>query len=146
MRAARNQTEIRSQLEQLAARTASRQESLRLQKQIANDLRPLYESGGMARNAYFSQLNSLQELTAEIASLKGERSRIIGATTAQLNGINRQQINLRSQLSGVNEQIANRNVTAPISGTVFDLKVGPYSVVIIHKLFSKSFLLINFRR
>ena len=86
-------------------------------------------SGGMARNAYLSQLNSLQELTAEIASLKGERSRIIGATTAQLNGINRQQINLRSQLSGVNEQIANRNVTAPISGTVFDLKVGPYSVV-----------------
>ena len=40
MLAARNQTQqIRSQLEQLAARTASRQESLRLQKQIANDLR-----------------------------------------------------------------------------------------------------------
>ena len=130
MRAARNQTQqIRSQLEQLAARTASRQESLRLQQQIANDLRPLYESGGMARNAYLSQLNSLQELTAEIASLKGERSRIIGATTAQLNGINRQQINLRSQLLSVNEQIANRSVSAPIAGTVFDLKVGPYSVV-----------------
>ena len=60
MLVARNQTQqIRSQLEQLAARTSSRKESLRLQKQIADDLRPLYESGGMARNAYLSQLNSI---------------------------------------------------------------------------------------
>ena len=54
--------------------------------------------------------------------MKGERSRIIGATTAQLNGINRQQINLRSQLVAITEQISNRTVSAPIAGTIFDLK------------------------
>ena len=130
MLAARNQTrQIRSQLEQLSARTASRQESLRLKTQIAEDLRPLYESGAMSRNAYLGQLNSLQELNAEIATLHGERSRIIGSTTAQLNGINRQQITLRSQLTAAQEEISNRTILAPKAGTIFDLKVGPYSVV-----------------
>ena len=83
----------------------------------------------MSRNAYLGQLNSLQELNAEIATLHGERSRIIGSTTAQLNGINRQQITLRSQLTAAQEEISNRTILAPKAGTIFDLKVGPYSVV-----------------
>lgn len=130
MLAARDQTlQIRSQLSQLATRIASRQESLRLQEQIAADLQPLYESGGLARNSFLNQLNSLQELKAEIASLTSEKSRIIGAATARLNELNRQQINLRSQQAAVEEQINNRTILAPATGTIFDLKVSPYSVV-----------------
>ena len=58
-------------MKQLAIRTASRRESLRLQERMSADLSPLYESGGLARNTYLKQLNSLQELKAEIASLEG---------------------------------------------------------------------------
>jgi len=126
----RNQTQqIRSQLEQLDTRISSRQESLRLQKRIASDIKPVYESGGLARNAYLTQLNQLQELNAEIATLKGELSRVIGAATAQLSDVNRQQINLQSELVGIKEAIGYRTIKAPVSGLVFDAKIRPYSVV-----------------
>jgi HlyD family secretion protein len=126
----RNQTQqIRSQLEQLDTRISSRQESLRLQKRIAADIKPVYESGGLARNAYLTQLNQLQELNAEIATLKGELSRVIGAATAQLSDVNRQQINLQSELVGIKEAIGYRTIKAPVSGVIFDAKIRPYSVV-----------------
>ncbi len=126
----RNQTQqIRSQLEQLDTRISSRQESLRLQKRIAADIKPVYESGGLARNAYLTQLNQLQELNAEIATLKGELSRVIGAATAQLSDVNRQQINLQSELVGIKEAIGYRTIKAPVSGVIFDAKISPYSVV-----------------
>lgn len=128
--AARNQTlQIQSQLDQLATRIRSRQESLRLQQRIAADMKPLYEGGGLARNNYLSQLNQIQELTAEIATLRGEQSRVIGSATSQLNDVNRQQINLQSELVGIKEAIGNRTIQAPISGIVFDTKVSPFSVV-----------------
>uniref|UniRef100_UPI0040476CB9 HlyD family efflux transporter periplasmic adaptor subunit n=1 Tax=Cyanobium sp. TaxID=2164130 RepID=UPI0040476CB9 len=127
---ARNQTQqIRSQLEQLDTRIASRQESLRLQKRIAADMRPVFEGGGLARNAYLTQLNQLQELTAEVATLKGELSRVIGSATAQLSEVNRQQINLQSELVTIKESISYRTIKAPVAGVVFDAKVGPFSVV-----------------
>jgi len=130
MLAARNQTEqIRSQLRQLSIRTTSRQESLRLKESMASDMKPLYEIGGLARNVYLEQLNNIQVLKAEISTLEGERSRIIGTTTSQLNRINREDINLHAQLSEVKEKISYRTIKAPVSGTVFDLKAAPYSVV-----------------
>jgi len=128
--AARNQTQqLQSQLDQLATRIRSRQESLRLQQRIAADMKPLYEGGGLARNNYLSQLNQIQELNAEIATLRGEQSRVIGTATSQLNDVNRQQINLQSELVGIKEAIGNRTIQAPISGVVFDAKVSPFSVV-----------------
>jgi hemolysin D len=127
---ARNQTQqIRSQLEQLDTRIASREESLSLQKRIASDMRPVFEGGGLARNAYLTQLNQVQELTAEVATLKGELSRVIGSATAQLSEVNRQQINLQSELVGIKEAISYRTIKAPVAGVIFDAKVGPYSVV-----------------
>ena len=70
-KAALNQTlQLRVQLQQLDTRIRSRQESVRLQTKISNDVRPLYESGGLARNTYLNQLDQVQELTAEIASFR----------------------------------------------------------------------------
>ena len=127
---ARNQTQqIRSQLEQLDTRIASRQESLRLQKRIASDMKPLFENGGLSRNAYLNQLNQVQELTAEVATLKGEYSRVIGSATSQLSQVNREQINLQSELVGIKEALSYRTIKAPVSGVVFDAKVRPFSVV-----------------
>ena len=127
---ARNQTQqIRSQLEQLSTRLASRQESLSLQSRIASDMKPVFEGGGLARNNYLSQLNQVQELRAEVATIKGELSRVIGTATEQLSNVNRQQINLQSELVGIKEAISYRTIKSPVSGLVFDAKVGPYSVV-----------------
>jgi hemolysin D len=127
---ARNQTiQFRSRLDQLASRLASREQSLRLQQRIAADLATLYRSGGIARNSYLSQLNQVQELNAEVAGLREERSRVVGEAITQLNQVNQQIINLRSELIGLKEAISYRTIKAPISGTVFDTKVGPYSVV-----------------
>jgi len=135
---ARNQTQqLRTQLAQLDIRIRSRQESLRLQKRIASDLEPLYRNGGFARNTYLTQLNQVQELTAELASLKGELGRVIGSAASQLNDINRQQLNFQSELVGVKESIKNRTIRAPISGLIFDTKVSPFSVVNTSQLLLK---------
>ncbi|PTT96317.1 hemolysin activation protein, partial [Pseudomonas sp. HMWF031] len=88
-----------------------------------------FESGAMARNAYLSQLNEVQELRADIATLQEEKVRVIGAASTQLNEVNREIINLRSELVGLKETISYRTILAPIAGRVFDTQVGPFSVV-----------------
>jgi len=127
---ARQQTEqVRSQLDQIANRLASRRETLRLKSQIASDLKPLFKAGGMARNQYLTQLNEVQETKSEVANLQEERSRVIGQAATQLNDVNRQIINLRAELVGLKETLSYRTIKAPIAGRVFDAKISPYSVI-----------------
>lgn len=127
---ARNQTlQIRAQLQQIDIRLASRTESLSLKQKIAEDVRPLFDSGAMSRNAYLSQLNEVQELKADISTLEGEKVRVIGSASTQLNEVNRQIINLRSELVSLKETLSYRTINSPIAGRVFDSKIGPFSVV-----------------
>tara|TARA_Y100001933_G_scaffold240109_1_gene265326 strand:- start:1619 stop:2884 length:1266 start_codon:yes stop_codon:yes gene_type:complete len=127
---ARQQSQqFRSQLEQLALRLASRRETLRLKEQIASDFKPLFEEGVMSRTQYLSQLNQVQEIRAEVATLKEESSRVIGSVAGQLNRIDRQIIQIRAELVGLKETISYRTVRAPIDGKVFDAKVSPQMVV-----------------
>jgi len=121
--------QITAQLRQIDTRLSSRQESLVLKQKIADDIKPLYQSGAMARNSYLSQLNEVQELRAEISTLKEEKIRIVGSASNQLTDINRQAINLNSELVGLKETISYRTISAPSSGRIFDSKVGPFSVV-----------------
>ena len=127
---ARNQTlQIKAQLQQIDTRLASLRQSLSLQTRIADDFKPLFQSGAMARNAYLTQLNRVQELKAQFATLEEEKVRVIGAASTQLNQINQQRINLDSELVSLKETIGYRTILAPISGRVFDSRVGPFSVV-----------------
>ncbi|WP_390129407.1 HlyD family secretion protein [Synechococcus sp. HIMB2401] len=127
---ARQQSQqFRSQLEQLSYRLASRKETLRLKQRIAADYKPLFEGGGMSRTQYLGQLNQVQEIRAEVATLREESSRLIGAVAAQLNQIDRQSIQLRAELVGLKEAISYRTVRAPVAGKVFDVKVSPQTVV-----------------
>ncbi len=127
---ARNQTQqLISRLEQISSRLKSRQQSLRLHQRIAKDLGVLYREGGMARNDYLTRLDRVQSYEAEVSTLLEERTRVIGEAATQLNRVNRQIINLRSELIGLKEAISYRTIKAPISGTIFDAKVGPNSVV-----------------
>ena len=61
--------------------------------------------------------------------LRKKRFVVIGAASTQLNQINRQRIDLEAELVNLKETIGYRTILAPISGRVFDSKVGPYSVV-----------------
>ena len=127
---ARQQSQqFRSQLEQLASRLASRRETLRLREQIASSYKRLLEGGGMSPIQYLTQLNQVQEMRAEVANLKEERSRLVGAVAGQLNQIDRQMIRIRAELIGLKETISYRTVRAPINGKVFDAKVSPQTVV-----------------
>ncbi len=127
---ARQQSQqLRSQLHQLASRLASRRETLKLQKRIADDLLPLYRAGGMARNQYLTQLNQVQETRSDVNSLAEERSRVVGQAAAQLNDINQRIINIKAQLVGLKETLSYRTIKSPIQGQVFDLQVSPQSVV-----------------
>ena len=102
---------------------------MQLREQIANDLKPLYENGAMARNQYLLQLNQVQETRAQVATLEEERSRVIGQIASQLNQINRQMIQIRAELVSLEETISYRTVKAPITGKVFDIRVSPQTVV-----------------
>ena len=113
---ARQQSQqFRSQLEQLASRLGSRRETLRLVEQIAADFKPLYEGGGMSRTQYLTQVNQVQEMRAEVATLKEESSRVIGAVAGQLTQIDRQIIRIRAELVGLTETISYRTVRAPLT-------------------------------
>ncbi|ABB25093.1 hemolysin secretion protein-like [Synechococcus sp. CC9902] len=130
MLTARNQVnQIRSELIKVDIRLQSKSSSLNYQTQITNDLKPLYDNGAMARNAYLDQINRLQENKAEFSTLVTERSRIVGSVSSRVNSLNQQLLSLRTQLTSVNEQIGYRNVKAPVSGRVFNLMASPYSVV-----------------
>ena len=54
-----------------------------LTQSIAENLRPLYESGGFARVQYLQQLNAVQEQSAELAMLREERSSTLGGVAGQ---------------------------------------------------------------
>ena len=51
----------------------------------------------MARNAYLTQLNKVQELKLSLPLWRRPRL-VIGAASTQLNEINRQRINFESEL------------------------------------------------
>ena len=122
-------TQIRSQLQQISARLASRRQTLRLSQRIADDLVVLYKSGGMARNQYLSQLNDVQQNRTEVISLEEERERVVGQAAGQLNDINRQLLSLKADLVATREALSYRTVAAPIGGKVFDIKLARYGVI-----------------
>ena len=120
---------ILSQLSQIAFRLESRERTLKLQQEISQNLKPLYEVGAIARNQYLNKLNQVQEVRADVQSLRQEKTRILGQAAVQLNQLNTQLITLRSQLVEIGETLDYRTVKAPIDGKIFDTKVSPYSVV-----------------
>ena len=81
-------------------------------------MKPLFETGAMARNQYLLQLNQVQETRADVATLEEERSRVIGQIDSQLTQVDRQIIRIRAELVGLDESISYRTVRAPISGKV----------------------------
>ena len=127
---ARQQTQqIRSRLIQITNQLNSREKTLDLQQGIAADIKPLFDAGAMARNQYLQQLNQVQIIRSEVASLQEERQKVLGEAASQLNQINRQLINLDAELVALKETISYRTIRAPIAGRVFDVSISPATVV-----------------
>jgi len=127
---ARQQVEqLRSSLEQLNTQLESRRSTLDLRQQIANDYKPLFEMGAMARNQYLEEVNRVQEIRSSVANLEEERSRKLAEAAMQLDTLNKRMIDLRAQRESIKETLAYRTVKAPIDGRVFDVRVSPMSVV-----------------
>ena len=121
--------QILARLQQIDNRLASQRETLALNKRIESDMRPLYESGGIARIQYLNQRNLLQEQSSQIASLQEERAGVIGSMAGQINQNNRELESLRAEREQLSESLRYRTVLAPIDGKVFDLKAKPAGVV-----------------
>lgn len=121
--------QLRSQLQQIASRLASRLQTLSLKNRIVSDLTPLYESGAMGRNQYLGAVNQIQEIQADVSALQEERTRVIGQTASQLNQVDRQLLSIKSQLVDLDQTIEYRTVRAPMSGRVFDSQLSPFSVI-----------------
>lgn len=121
--------QLRSQLQQLSVRITSRSKTLKYKELIARDLKPLYEGGGMSRNQYFSQLDQIQQARSSILALSQERTKIIGEAARQLNAIDRQLLNIKSELIQLKENIDYRTVNAPSQGRIFNSDIALYSVI-----------------
>ena len=121
--------QIVSQLKQLTIRLESKKVSLSLKESIAKDLKPLFDSGGLARNSYLQQLNQLQELRSDIAALTTEFVRLRASVLSKINELNTLKSSLESEYVTIQQELSYRTLYAPISGQVFDLKVSPSSVV-----------------
>lgn len=127
---ARNQSlQLTARLAQLNTQLKSRTKSLSLRRQLASDYKGLYQQSAISRHAYLTELDQVQTLSSQVASLQEEKSRVLGEAALQLNRVNQDLIELKAQLSSVTENLGYRKVLAPASGVVFNLNAGPSSVV-----------------
>ena len=121
--------EILARLRQVDQRILSKSETLQLLETIEADFRPLFEAGGLSRIQYYQQRNGVQEQRAELATLREERSSILGAVSGRINANNRDLANLESELVRLNEDLSYRIIKAPIDGKVFDMRVSQSSLI-----------------
>lgn len=139
--------QIRARLVQIEARIDSKTETLRLTQKIEADLLPLYKNGGFSRIQYLTQRNKVQEQKSELSSLREEKVSTLGSVSGQINSNNRDLERLQSELAKLQEDLSYRVIKAPISGTVFDLKVTPSSLLpadqVVLKLVPESRLVAN---
>lgn len=130
LRNARNSTlQVRSRLNQISNQLKSRTESLRLKKSLAADYRRLYEQQAISRHQYLTELDSVQNMEAQVYALTEERTRVLGEASNQLSATTQQILSLKAELASLDEALASRIVKSPISGTVFNLQVASSSVV-----------------
>ncbi len=127
--ARRQVLQFRSQLQQIETRLNSRKATLDLLQSIADDMAPVYQAGGLARNQFLTQLNQIQQQKAEYEILKDERIRVVAQAASQLDQINKQLLSLQAELVDLKEIISYTTVRAPSDGKVFNLKLSPYKVI-----------------
>ena len=121
--------ETSARLALLRTRLASQQKTLALKQELVDSLRPVYESGGIAKFNYLTSVDELQRLDSQIAQTRQQLTATTGQAARQVSTNSRQILSLEAQLTGLLEQQRNLTLKAQQPGEVFNLSVGPGSVI-----------------
>jgi HlyD family secretion protein len=121
--------ETASRLTQLQIRLASQRKTLALKQELVNSLRPVYESGGIAKFNFLNSVDELQRLESQIAETNQQSTTTSGQAARQISANARQILNLEAQLISLQERQRNLTLKAQQPGEVFNVSVGPGSVI-----------------
>ena len=121
--------ETSARLALLRTRLASQQRTLALKQELVNSLRPVYESGGIAKFNYLTSVDELQRLESQIAETNQQLTATTGQAARQVSSNSKQILSLEAQLTALREQQRNLTLKAQQPGEVFNLSVGPGSVI-----------------
>ena len=121
--------ETSARLALFRTRLVSQQRTLVLKQELVNSLRPVYESGGIAKFNYLTSVDELQRLESQIAETRQQLAATTGQAARQVSSNSRQILSLEAQLAALQEQQRNLTLKAQQSGEVFNLSVGPGSVI-----------------
>ena len=113
----------------LETRLASQKRTLLLRKELVDSLRPVYESGGIAKFNYLNSVDELQRLESQIVETVQQLTATKGQAARQVTTNSRQILSLEAQLVGLQEQQRNLTLKASEPGEVFNLSVSPGSVI-----------------
>ena len=121
--------ETSARLAVLRTRFSSQQRTLALKQELVNSLRPVYESGGIAKFNYLTSVDELQRLESQISETTQQLTATTGQAARQLSSNSRQILALEAQLVALQEQERNLTLKAQQPGEVFNLSVAPGSVI-----------------
>tara|TARA_Y100001933_G_C18980421_1_gene556438 strand:+ start:669 stop:1976 length:1308 start_codon:yes stop_codon:yes gene_type:complete len=121
--------ETSARLGLLRIRLASQQRTLELKQELVNSLQPVYESGGIAKFNYLNSVDELQRLESQISETSQQITATKGQAARQVSANSRQILSLEAQLVALQEQQRNLTLKAQQPGEVFNLSVGPGSVI-----------------
>ena len=121
--------ETAARLGLLRTRLASQQRTLLLKQELVNSLRPVYESGGIAKYNYLTSIDDLQRHESLIAETSQQITATSGQAARQVSNNSRQILSLEAQKVALEEQQRNLTLKAQQPGEIFNLSVGPGSVI-----------------
>ncbi len=121
--------ETAARLGLLRTRLASQQRTLVLKQELVNSLRPVYESGGIAKYNYLTSIDDLQRHESLIAETSQQITATSGQAARQVSNNSRQILTLEAQKVALEEQQRNLTLKAQQPGEIFNLSVGPGSVI-----------------
>ena len=113
----------------LRTNLASKQRTLALKQELVNSLRLVYETGGIAKFNYLNSVDELQRLESQIVQTSQQLTATTGQAARQVSTNSRQILALEAQLVVLQEQQRNLTLKAQQPGEVFNLSVGPGSVI-----------------
>ena len=121
--------ETSARLGLLQTRLTSQERTLALKQELLNSLRQVYEIGGIAKFNYLNAVDDLQRLESQISETSQQFTATTGQAARQVSTNSRQILALEAQLASLQEQQRNLTLKAQQPGEVFNLSVGPGSVI-----------------
>ena len=121
--------ETSARLELLRTRLSSQKRTLALKQELVDSLRPVYESGGIAKFNYLNSVDELQRLESQISETSQQLTATMRQAARQVSNNSRNILGLEAQLVSLQEQQRNLTLKAQQAGEVFNLSVAPGSVI-----------------